>query len=120
MTEPPLSDLMQRVLVAVLDARILKRYPPTPNEIGYRLKLPRVTRARGRAPGTMGEAQRVITPLRRLEERGLVCLRGRRDGRSGTAYGFTADGLVKAGELREAGVRADKPVSLPSGTRAEE
>jgi hypothetical protein len=110
--ERPLTDLMQRVLVATLDARDREHYPPTPNEVGHRLNLVPARRRRGPWSGPMGAAQRVITPLVALSQRGLLTFARRRDGRSGTAYGLTDAGFAKARELREAGVTADKPVTV--------
>lgn len=71
----------------------------TPNHIGMSVcrGMPPVQGGRGqggRGKGsrTFGDAQRVIFPLNRLKELGLVYVTGRRDGLSGTSYGITPKG----------------------------
>lgn len=71
----------------------------TPNHIGGSVcrGLPPVQGGRGqggRGKGsrTFGDAQRVIFPLNRLRELGLVYVTRRSDGLSGSAYGITTEG----------------------------
>jgi hypothetical protein len=71
----------------------------TPNHIGMEVchGMPpiqggRGQGGRGKGSRTFGDAQRVIFPLNRLRDLGLVYVTSRPDGLSGTAYGITAEG----------------------------
>lgn len=72
----------------------------TPNRIG-RYVFPDAEPVKGSGHGNgrgsghrvFGEAQRVIFPLNRLKDLGLVYVTRRADGQSGTEYGITVKGL---------------------------
>lgn len=113
----PLSERMERVLVALLQdgATEARTYGMTGNEIGHALgfsqgdvKANGPGTGRGNGPRSMGAAQKIIGCVIGLERRGLVRMASRKDKRTGTAYRLTTLGEQEARRLMgETAVRTD-------------
>lgn len=87
----PLMRSILEVLAEDPDATL------SPNTIGYRIGVAPVSGGRGqggrgRGHRVFGPAQRIIFPLNRLRELGLIDFAPREDGKSGTAYYITTAG----------------------------
>jgi len=94
---PAVTDLQLRVLRAMRDLEEQRAQPHTPNEIGWRAGAKTIEgsgRGSGRGSGhrVFGKAQQIIPVLTSLRARGLIALRSRPDGWSGTAYELTDEG----------------------------
>jgi hypothetical protein len=113
MSDRPLAERQQQILVVLLEHGEVGYYGMTANDIAYTLGFKDGGRrhgngaaARGGWSGFMPPSNRVISSLRGLRDRGLVRLAARRDGLSGTADALTDEGRKVARELSAAGVRA--------------
>lgn len=100
MTEDrPLTDLQRRVLRAIHELDELDDgWRHTPNQIGARAGAKTVTGSgagwgRGSGYRVFGLAQQIIPTLTSLRRRELIGVTSRDDGRSGTAYYLTDEGL---------------------------
>lgn len=96
-----LTPRMRAILDALAELHAQRRYPATPNEIGYALGFMDGGRRHGHGAngpygwtGHMGPANRVIFSLIALEKRGLIAWVDRRDDLSGRAVALRRDGKV--------------------------
>ena len=104
MTERPVTERQEKILVWLLD-----NGTSPPSRIAYGIgmnKLPRIEGSgsgagRGSGHRVFNPAQRIISSLVGLRNRGLVGMTGRSDGMSGTAYGLTEPGDYVARQLKQ-------------------
>lgn len=90
----PLTERMQDTIDAMAALENAGDAPSSPNEIAGQMGFDHGMGGDGYARNgrRMAPAQRVIFPLIALRRRGLVVMRSRRDGLSGTAYSLSAKG----------------------------
>lgn len=106
----PLSPLMRKVVIAMYHTETGgSHWGMTGNEIGYAVGFRggevkanvSGAAASGGCVRSMGAAQKVIPVIVALDRRGLIAFAARRDGRSGTAYRLTPEGIKIATELQK-------------------